>query len=140
MLFRSTYTTGEYSFKEMPGLERIIALDLGLVNDRTVISLMYWHPQEREAWLHTQITVKGIEEANPTNYINHLMRPEVFGTPIVLPPDAGTQGRYTMSALSIRELFEQYGLNVWPKPIMNPPDGEGRVTNHKSFEIGRAHV
>ena len=63
------------------------------------------------------------------------MRPEVFGTPIVLPPDAGTQGRYTMSALSIRELFEQYGLNVYPKPIMNPPDGEGRVTNHKSFGI-----
>ena len=130
-----TYQTGDYKFREMPGLERVIALDLGLVNDRTVISLMYWHPQEREAWLHTQITVKGIEEANPTNYINHLMRPEVFGTPIVLPPDAGTAGRYTMSALSIRELFEQYGLNVYAKPIMNPPDGEGRVTNHKSFGI-----
>lgn len=130
-----TYQTGQYNFRDMPGLERIIALDLGLVNDRTVISLMYWHPQEREAWLHTQITVKGIEEANPTNYINHLMRPEVFGTPIVLPPDAGTAGRYTMSSLSIRELFEQYGLNVYAKPIMNPPDGEGRVTNHKSFGI-----
>ena len=130
-----TYKTGEFTFKEMPGIERVIALDLGLVNDRTVISLMYWHPHEREAWLHTQIVVKGIEEANPTNYINHLMRPEVFGTPIVLPPDAGTAGRYTMSSLSIRELFEQYGLNVWPKPIMNPPDGEGRVTNHKSFGI-----
>ena len=130
-----TYQTGDYKFREMPGLERVIALDLGLVNDRTVITLMYWHPQEREAWLHTQITVKGIEEANPTNYINHLMRPEVFGTPIVLPPDAGTAGRYTMSALSIRELFEQYGLNVYAKPIMNPPDGEGRVTNHKSFGI-----
>ena len=130
-----TYRTGDYNFRDMQGIERIIALDLGLVNDRTVISLMYWHPIERLAWLHTQITVKGIEEANPTNYINHLMRPEVFGTPIVLPPDAGTAGRYTMSALSIRELFEQYGLNVYAKPIMNPPDGEGRVTNHKSFGI-----
>jgi phage terminase large subunit-like protein len=130
-----TYKTGEYDFRTMPGIHRIIALDLGLVNDRTVISLMYWHPQEREAWLHRQICVTGLEEANPTNYINHLMRPEVFGTPIVLPPDAGTAGRYTMSALSIRELFEQYELNVWEKPIMNPPDSQGRTTNHKAFGI-----
>jgi phage terminase large subunit-like protein len=130
-----TYRTGDHNFRDMQGIERIIALDLGLVNDRTVISLMYWHPIERLAWLHTQITVRGIEEANPVNYITHLMRPEVFGTPIVLPPDASTAGRYTMSALSIRELFEQYGLNVLAKPIMNPPDGEGRVTNHKSFGI-----
>jgi hypothetical protein len=119
----------------MQGIHRIIALDLGLVNDRTVISLMYWHPQERCAWLHRQICVSGIEEANPTNYVQHLMRPEVFGTPIVLPADAGTAGRYTMSALSIRELFEQYELNVWERPIMNPPDSEGRTTNHKAYGI-----
>jgi len=130
-----TYRTGDYNFREMNNVHRIIALDLGLVNDRTVISLMYWNPLERTAWLHRQICVSGIEEANPTNYINHLMRPEVFGTPIVLPPDAGTQGRYTMSALSIRELFEQYELNVWPKPIMNPPDDQGRTTNHKAYGI-----
>jgi len=129
------YKTGTYDFKNMPGIHRIIALDLGLVNDRTVISLMYWHPGERSAWLHRQICVSGIEEANPANYVQHLMRPEVFGTPIVLPADAGTAGRYTMSALSIRELFEQYGLNVWERPIMNPPDSEGRTTNHKAYGI-----
>jgi len=98
---------------------------------------MYWNPVEREAWLHRQICVTGLEEANPTNYINHLMRPEVFGTPIVLPPDAGTAGRYTMSALSIRQLFDEYELNVWPRPIMNPPDDQGRTTNHKAFGINR---
>jgi len=130
-----TYATGDYNFREMNNIYRIIALDLGLVNDKTVISLMYWNPVEREAWLHRQICVTGLEEANPTNYINHLMRPEVFGTPIVLPPDAGTAGRYTMSALSIRQLFEQYELNVWPRPIMNPPDDQGRTTNHKAFGI-----
>jgi phage terminase large subunit-like protein len=129
------YRTGDFNFRELPNIHRVIALDLGLVNDRTVISLMYWDPYEREAWLHRQICVTGLEEANPTNYINHLMRPEVFGTPIVLPPDAGTAGRYTMSALSIRQLFEQYELNVWPKPIMNPPDDQGRTTNHKAFGI-----
>ena len=96
---------------------------------------MYWNPYERMAWLHRQICVSGLEEANPTNYINHLMRPEVFGTPIVLPADAGTQGRYTMSALSIRELFTEYELNVHPKPIMNPPDDQGRTTNHKAYGI-----
>jgi hypothetical protein len=49
--------------------------------------------------------------------------------------DGGTAGRYTMSALSLRELFEQYELNVVSKPIMNPPDAQGRTTNHKSFGI-----
>ena len=130
-----TYRTGDYNFKDMRGLHRIIALDLGLVNDKTVISLMYWHPEERLAWLHTQIRVQGIEEANPLNYINHLLRPEVFGTPIVLPADASTPGRYTMSSTSIRELFEQYNLNVWHRPIMNPPDLQGRQTNHKSYGV-----
>jgi phage terminase large subunit-like protein len=130
-----TYPTGTYKFREMPGLHRVIALDLGLVNDRTVITLMYWHPEEQQAWLHTQITVRGIDEANPLNYINHLLRPEVFGCPIVLPADASTPGRYTMSSTSIRELFEQYGLNVYSKPIMNPPDLQGRQTNHKSYGV-----
>ena len=144
-----TYKTGDYDFRNTSGLHRIIALDLGLVNDKTVISLMYWDPNEQECWLHTQIVVKGTEEANPQHYIQHLMRPEVFGTPIVLPPDAGTPGRYTMSALSIRQLFESYELNVHPEPVHNPPDDQGRVTNLKSFgintmrqmlELGTFHV
>ena len=130
-----TYKTGQYDFRHTPGLHRIIALDLGLVNDKTVLSLMYWDPNERCAWLDKQIVVKGTEEANPMNYVNHLMRPEVFGTPIILPPDAGTVGRYTMSSLSIRQLFEQYELNVYPEPVRNPPDDQGRTTNHKAFGI-----
>ena len=77
------------------------------------------------------------------------MRPEVFGTPIVLPADAGTPGRYTMNTLSIRQLFESYELNVHPDAIMNPADEQGRRTNHKSFginmmrqmlELGTLHV
>lgn len=144
-----TYKTGEYDFRNYHGLHRIIALDLGLVNDKTVISLLYWSPEEQEAWLHTQITVKGTEEANPVNYVQHLMRPEVFGTPIVLPADANTQGRYTMSSQSIREFFEQYELNVHPDAIQNPPDDQGRRSNNKSFginvmrqmlELGTFHV
>ena len=144
-----TYKTGEYDFRNISGIHRIIALDLGLVNDRTVISLMYWMPHEQEAWLHTQVVVKGTEEANPMNYVNHLMRPEVFGTPIVLPADANSQGRYTMSAQSLREFLESYELNVHPEAIMNPPDDAGKRTNHKSFginimrqmlEIGTLHI
>lgn len=130
-----TYKTGEFDFKNMNDVYRIIALDLGLVNDKTVVSLMYWNPKTEEAWLHSQIVVKGIEEANPMNYINHLVRPEVFGTPIVLPADASTKGRYTMSSQSIRELFEEYQLNVIDKPVMNPKNSEGKVTNHKSYGV-----
>jgi hypothetical protein len=130
-----TYKTGDVPFQEMRNISRVIALDLGLVNDKTVISLMYWDPYEKSAWLHRQIVVQGIEEAVPTQYVSHLLRPEVFGTPIVLPADGGTAGRYTMSALSIRELLEQYELNVVSKPIMNPPDSQGRATNHKAYGI-----
>ena len=132
-----TYKPSEIDFRSLPNIHRIIALDLGLVNDKTVISLVYWDPYERTAYLHKQILVQGIEEAVPTQYINHLLRPEVFGTPIVLPADASTAGRYTMSASSIRELFESYELNVHAKAIMNPPDSEGRVTNHKSYGINQ---
>jgi len=144
-----TYKTGDYDFRSMNHIERIIAMDLGLVRDKTVVSLMYWNPREQEAWLHSQIVVKGTEEANPVNYINHLVRPEVFGCPILLPSDANTAGRYTMSSLSLRQLFEQYELNVLPQPAMNPPNSEGKVTNHKSFgvnvmrqmlELGTLHV
>ena len=144
-----TYKTGDFDFRTMNNIERILAMDLGLVRDKTVISLMYWNPREQEAWLHSQIVVKGTEEANPLNYINHLVRPEVFGTPILLPSDANTAGRYTMSSLSLRQLFEQYELNVLPQPAMNPPDAEGKITNHKSFgvnvmrqmlELGTLHI
>ena len=130
-----TYRSQDIDFRSNPNIRRIIALDLGLVNDRTVISLMYHDPEEVRLWLHTQIVVRGTEEANPINWIQHLMRPEVFGCPIVLPPDAGTPGRYTMTSLSLRQLFEQYELNVHPEPIMNPPDDQGRRSNHKSFGI-----
>jgi phage terminase large subunit-like protein len=132
-----TYKSGDFNFAEMPNIHRVISLDLGLVNDKTVISLIYWDVYEKTAYLHKQIIVQGIEEAVPTQYINHLLRPEVFGTPIVLPADANTAGRYTMSAASIRELFESYELNVYEKAIMNPPDQEGRVTNHKSYGINQ---
>ena len=40
-----------------------------------------------------------------------------------------------MSSQSIRELFESYELNVIQKPIANPPDSEGRITNHKAYGI-----
>ena len=130
-----TYKTGDFDFRSMNNIERVIALDLGLVRDKTVISLLYWNPREQEAWLHSQICVKGTEEAAPVNWIQHLMRPEVFGCPIVLPSDANTAGRYTMSALSLRQMFEEYNLNVVQHPAMNPPDSEGKVTNHKSFGI-----
>jgi phage terminase large subunit-like protein len=132
-----TYTTGQIDFSRIPNIQRVIALDLGLVNDQTVITLMYWEPYERTAYLHKQICVQGVEEAVPSQYINHLLRPEVFGTPIVLPADASTPGRYTMSSNSIREMFESYELNVYQKAIMNPPDQEGRVTNHKSYGINQ---
>ena len=131
----NTYKTGDFNFKEMNDIQRVIALDLGLINDKTVISYMFWQPSTQEAWLHSQIIVKGTEEANPMSYIQHLMRPQVFGCPIALPSDANTQGRYTMSTQSIRQLFEEYQLNVIQQAVMNPPNSEGKITNHKSYGV-----
>ena len=34
-------------------------------------------------------------------------------------------------------LFRSYELNVYEKAIMNPPDSEGRVTNHKAYGINQ---
>jgi hypothetical protein len=54
-----------------------------------------------------------------------------------------------MSSQSIRELFEEYELNVHPDAITNPPDDQGRKTNHKAYginmmrqmlELGTLHV
>ena len=55
-----TYKPSEIDFRSLPNIHRIIALDLGLVNDKTVISLMYWDPYERTAYLHKQIVVQGV--------------------------------------------------------------------------------
>ena len=132
-----TYKTTEIDFRTLPNIQRIMAFDLGLVNDKTVITLMYWDPYQREAYLHRQIVVRGLDEANPTNYISHLLRPEVFGCPIVLPPDASTPGRYTMSSESIRSLLSSYELNVLGDPIMNPPNEQGHRTNHKAYGINQ---
>ena len=49
------YKTGEINFSEIPNIQRIMSLDLGLVNDKTVISLLYWEPYERIAYLHRQL-------------------------------------------------------------------------------------
>jgi phage terminase large subunit-like protein len=130
-----TYQPGGINFRDIMNIQRVIALDLGLVNDKTVITLAYWDPDEGIFYLHKQIVIQGVEEAVPSQYINHLLRPEVFGTPIVLPADANTPGRYTMSSASVRQLFERYELNVHSDAIMNPPDSEGRRTNHRSFGI-----
>ena len=32
-------------------------------------------------------------------------------------------------------MFQEYNLNVLPNPAMNPPDNEGKITNHKSFGV-----
>ena len=54
-----------------------------------------------------------------------------------------------MNSQSLREFLESYELNVYPDPIRNPPDEQGRTTNHKSYgvnimrqmlELGTLHV
>ena len=45
-------------------------------------------------------------------------------------------GRYTLTEQSVREVFEDsYNLNCIPGAILNPPNDQGKVTNHKSYGI-----
>jgi phage terminase large subunit-like protein len=129
------YDSPDYDFDTMPWLERVISLDLGLINDKTVISFMLRDPREEIIWLHRQIIVGGRTEALPEMYLPFLMAPNCFGTPIALPPDAGRPGVYTLTSESVREVFENSGLNVIRNPIFNPPDAQGKTTNNKAFGI-----
>lgn len=129
------YDTPDFDFDTMPWLERVISLDLGLVNDSTVISYMMWCPRQQIVWLQRQVIVGGRTEALPEMYLPYLMAPNCYGTPIALPPDATRPGVYTLTSESVREVFEQAGLNVIRSPILNPPDAQGKTTNNKAYGI-----
>lgn len=130
-----TYKSSDVDFDTMPHLERVISLDLGLINDATVISFMARDTRENVIYLHRQVVIKGRTEALPDNYIQYLMDRNTYGTPIALPPDASRPGVYTLTSESVRETFEAHGLNVIRNPIFNPPDAQGRTTNNKAYGI-----
>ena len=117
-----------------PALERLISFDLGQKNDPTVISFFFRDAIEDIIYLHRQVTVPSGETTD--EYVHYLLDRESKGVPIALPHDAGQQGRYTLTEQSVREAFEDsYGLNVIPGAILNPPNDQGKVTNHKSYGI-----
>jgi hypothetical protein len=112
----------------------LISFDLGQKNDPTVISFFFRDPIEDIIYLHRQVTVPSGETTD--EYVHYLLDRESKGVPIALPHDAGQQGRYTLTEQSVREAFEDtYGLNVMPGAILNPPNDQGKVTNHKSYGI-----
>ena len=135
LLHWPTYKTTDIDFDLMPTMERVISLDLGLINDKTVMSFMGIDKTEGVIYLHRQIVMQGRTEALPDNYIQYLMDRNCYGTPIALPPDASRPGVYTLTSESVREVFEAHGLNVIRNPIFNPPDAQGRTTNNKAYGI-----
>jgi hypothetical protein len=88
-------------------------------------------PTEEIIYLHKQITIPSGE--TPDEYVHYLLDRESKGVPIALPHDASAPGRYTLTEQSVREVFEDsYGLNCIPGAILNPPNDQGKVTNHKA--------
>ena len=72
----------------------------------------------------------------PDEYVHYLLDRQSRDVPIALPHDAGLAGRYTLTEQSVREVFEDsYGLNCIPGAILNPPNDQGKVTNHKAYGI-----
>lgn len=129
-----TYDPSEIDLKSNPSLERLISFDLGIKNDPTVISFFFRDPIQDIIYLHKQITVNKGE--TPDEYVHYLLDRESRGVPIALPHDATQPGRYTLTEQSVREVFEDnYNLNVIPGAILNPPNADGKVTNHKSYGI-----
>lgn len=128
-----TYNPGQFNPNNYPDFERIISLDLGLVNDPTVITFAVRDPFEEIIYIHRQITLL---DTVVDKYVHHLTHDDCQGIPIVLPADANVRGRYTLDEGSVRSiLYDKYRLNVVEKPIMNPPDASGKVNNRIDFGI-----
>ena len=129
-----TYDPAQTDLRNNPNLERLISFDLGIKNAPTVISFFFRDPIQDIIYLHKQITVGKGE--TPDEYVHYLLDRESRGVPIALPHDATQPGRYTLTEQSVREVFEDnYNLNVIPGAILNPPNADGKVTNHKSYGI-----
>ena len=129
-----TYKSEDIDLKNNEKLERLISFDLGIKNDPTVISFFYRNPVEEIIYLHKQITIPNGE--TPDEYVHYLLNQETRDVPIALPHDAGLAGRYTLTEQSVREVFEDsYGLNCISGAILNPPNDQGKVTNHKAYGI-----
>ena len=125
---------GGLDLRNNSSLERLISFDLGQKNDPTVISFFFRDPVEEIIYLHRQVTISSGETTD--EYVHYLLDRESRGVPIALPHDANQAGRYTLSEQTVREVFEEnYGLNVIPGAILNPPNDQGKVTNHKSYGI-----
>ncbi len=129
-----TYSSLDIDLKGNEKLERLISFDLGIKNDPTVISFFFRDPVEEIIYLHKQITIPSGE--TPDEYVHYLLDRETKDVPIALPHDAGLAGRYTLTEQSVREVFEDsYGLNCISGAILNPPNDQGKVTNHKAYGI-----
>lgn len=129
-----TYKSSEVDLINNERLERLISFDLGIKNDPTVISFFFRDPIEDIIYLHRQITIASGE--TPDEYVHYLLDRQSRDVPIALPHDAGLAGRYTLTEQSVREVFEDtYGLNCIPGAILNPPNDQGKVTNHKAYGI-----
>jgi hypothetical protein len=129
-----TYKSEDVDLRVNEKLERLISFDLGIKNDPTVISFFFRNPVEEIIYLHKQITIPSGE--TPDEYVHYLLDRESRDVPIALPHDAGLAGRYTLTEQSVREVFEDsYGLNCIAGAILNPPNDQGKVTNHKAYGI-----
>lgn len=129
-----TYKSNELDLQDDPKLERLISFDLGIKNDPTVISFFFRDPSSETIYLHRQIKIASGE--TPDEYVHYLLDKDSRNVPIALPHDAATAGRYTLTEQSVREVFEdKYGLNCIAGAILNPPNEQGKVTNHKSYGI-----
>jgi phage terminase large subunit-like protein len=129
-----TYKSIDVDLQSNEKLERLISFDLGIKNDPTVISFFFRDPVEEIIYLHRQVTIATGE--TPDEYVHYLLDRQSRDVPIALPHDAGLAGRYTLTEQSVREVFEDsYGLNCIPGAILNPPNDQGKVTNHKAYGI-----
>lgn len=134
-----TYKGNEINLRDDEKMERLISFDLGIKNDPTVISFFFRDPIQEIIYLHRQVTVPLGE--TPDQYVHYLMDRESRGVPIALPHDGNTAGKYTLTEQSVREtLDDEYGLNVIPGAILNPPNAEGKVTNLKAYGVNIMRV
>lgn len=110
----------DFEIVPQPHWKVIGGLDIGHVNDPTVITITYHDTDNDRYILAKEWVLDESEEARSARGIaNVLLNSEFRNVPIQVPPDAG---RESQAVETVAKLLIEYGVNVIPITFSNPAD------------------
>ncbi|EAQ0496828.1 hypothetical protein CTP45_07770 [Salmonella enterica] len=110
----------DFDIIPQPHWKVIGGLDIGHINDPTVITITYHDTDNDRYILAKEWVLDGSEEARSARGIAHvLLNSEFRNVPLQVPPDAG---RNSQAVETVAKLLIEYGVNVIPITFSNPAD------------------